>query len=129
MQVNVSYLGGMKFSADCAKHKVIIDLPLGVGGTDQGATPPQLFLSSIASCIGVYVASYCRNAELDAQGMQIIIKAEKASNPNRLDNIKVEISLPHANIGQRREAILAAAKKCLIHQTIKHDPAVDVVLV
>lgn len=78
MQVNVDYLGEMKFSADCAKHKIIIDLLLGVGGTDEGAASPQLFLSSIASCAGVYVASYCRNAALDAAEMKIIITAEKS---------------------------------------------------
>ena len=126
MQVNVDYLGGMKFSADCAKHKIIIDLPLGVGGTDQGATPPQLFLSSLAGCVGVYVASYCKNAELDARGMKIIIKADKELNPNRLDNIKIEVSLPNANIGQRKDAILAAAKKCLIHNTIEHNPKMEI---
>ena len=129
MQVNVDYLGGMKFSADCGKHKIMIDLPLGVGGSDEGATPPQLFLSSLASCVGVYVASYCKNAELDIKGMKIMINAEKELNPNRLDNIKIKVSLPNANIGQRKEAILTAAKKCLIHNTISHNPKMEIVLV
>ena len=128
MQVDVEYLGGMKFTAQCAKHKVTIDLPLGSGGTDEGATPPQLFLSSIASCVGVYVASYCKNAELDCKDMRISINAKKALNPNRLDDISIEVSLPHANIGPRRDAILAVAKKCLIHSTIEHNPKINITL-
>ncbi|MFH1092847.1 MAG: OsmC family protein [Candidatus Omnitrophota bacterium] len=128
MQVEVDYLGGMKFSADCAKHKVIIDQPLGAGGRDEGATPPQLFLSSLASCVGVYVVSYCKQTGIECQGMQIKIKAEKVSGPDRLDDIKIEVSLPNAELGQRHDAVIAVAKKCLIHNTIKHNPKIDVIL-
>lgn len=129
MRVDVDYLGGMKFSAQCAKHKVLIDLPLGVGGKDEGATPPQLFLISLASSVGVYVAIYCKNSEINCKGMKITIQAEKVSNPNRLDNIKIEVSLPNEKLEQRHDAVLAAAKKCLIHNTINHNPKMDISLV
>ena len=129
VRVDVDYLGGMKFSAQCEKHKVIIDLPLGVGGKDEGATPPQLFLMSLASCVGVYVASYCKSAALNCKEMKITIKAEKVSDPNRLDNIKIEVSLPNEKLEQRHDAVLAAAKKCLLHNTIDHKPKIDITLI
>ncbi|MFH2137811.1 MAG: OsmC family protein [Candidatus Omnitrophota bacterium] len=128
MEVIVDYLSGMKFQAQCAQHRVIVDLPAESKGTDEGPTPPQYFLTSLASCVGVYVASYCNTSGLDAAGLQIRITADKLPQPTRLDNIKITVTLPNADIGKRKEAILSAAKKCLIHNTLHSDPKVDIEL-
>ncbi len=126
MEVLVDYNGKMSFKAQCANHQLIIDLPQSSGGDDQGATPPQLFLSSLASCVGVYIATYCNNTGIDSGGMQLKISAEKVHNPDRLDNIKIEVAMPNAELGKRKNAVLAVAKKCLIHNTIHNNSAVDI---
>ncbi|MBU1044639.1 MAG: OsmC family protein [Candidatus Omnitrophica bacterium] len=126
MELIVDYKGKMSFAAQCGNHQLIIDLPQTNGGADQGATPPQLFLVSLASCVGVYIASYCNNVGINTAGMQIKISAEKAHNPDRLDKIKVDVKMPNAELGKRKSAVLAVAKKCLIHNTIHNNPAVDI---
>lgn len=129
MQVVVDYTGGMSFKAQCGAHQVLIDLPQTSGGQDQAATPPQLFLTSLASCVGVYVVSYCNNVGIDAKDMQMKISAEKAQDPSRLDNIKIDVIMPNAELGKRANAVLAVAKKCLIHNTIGHNTAIDIELI
>jgi len=129
MQVVVDYLGGMKFSAQCGKHAITIDLPLGQGGSDSGPTPPDIFLASLASCVGVYVAGFCKNHSLNAAGMKITIRAEKVQNPGRLDQFAIDISLPNVVVGDKRDAVLAVARKCLIHNTIEQHPAIAINLV
>jgi len=84
---------------------------------------------SLASRVGVYVASYCKNAKLNTQGLKISVRAEKVTSPNRIDNIKISISLPEADVGKRKEAILTAAGKCLIRNTIKNHPKMDIELI
>ncbi|MFH1063021.1 MAG: OsmC family protein [Candidatus Omnitrophota bacterium] len=129
MEVIVDYNGKMSFKAHCGPHQVMIDLPSASGGEGQAATPPQLFLSSLASCVGVYIASYCNNVGINTAGMQIKISAEKIQNPDRLDNMKVDVIMPNAELGKRRNAVLAVAKKCLIHNTIHNNPSVDIELI
>jgi len=126
VEISVDYLGGMSFKATCGEHDVMIDLPQAFGGSDKAATPLQLFLSSLASCVGVYVASYAKNAGLNAKGMQIKINADKMQNPARLDNIKMIVSMPNAQVGERRNAIFAVAKKCLIHNTLSNHPKMEI---
>ncbi len=126
MEVIVDYLDGKKFSAQCGKHKVIIDLPSVLGGQDKGPTPPDYFLVSLASCIGVYVLAYCNNIRIDAKGMRIKITAQKLLVPSRLDYITVEISMPNAKLGKRKESLLAVARKCLVHKTIDHQPKIAI---
>jgi uncharacterized OsmC-like protein len=128
MEVKVDYIGGMGFHAQCGSHKVAIDLPEESGGKDKAATPPQLFLASLGSCVGVYVASYCQNSGLDAREMQISVSAHKAADPARLDDIKITISLPKAELGKRAAAVLQVAKKCLIHNTIGHNSKMEIEL-
>lgn len=129
MQVVIDYIDGRKFVAQCGKHQVMIDLPAEVKGADEAANPPQYFLVSLASCIGVYVLSFCERSNLNPSGMKISINADKVTGPSRLDDIKIDINLPNAEVGKRKEALLAVAKQCLIHNTIVHHPKIEINLV
>jgi ribosomal protein S12 methylthiotransferase accessory factor len=129
MEVIVDYKDGWKFAAQCGNHAVIADLPQEQKGSDAGPTPPQYFLVSLASCIGVYVLGFCNNSGLDATGMQIKITADKLQQPARMGNIKMEVSLPNAQVGKRKEALLSVARKCLVHNTIADHPEMLIDLV
>lgn len=127
MEVTVDFQGGMKFAAQCGKHEFIIDLPEESGGTDEGPTPPECFLASLGSCVGVYVAGFCRNNGIDAKDLRISITADKIQHPTRLDNIDIQIFLPE-KAGEREAALLSVAKRCLIHNTLHGNPQVDIEL-
>jgi len=126
MEIIVNYENGMKFSAQCGKHKMIVDLPPDMKGNDEGPTPPQYFLTSLASCVGVYVAGFCKNSGIDSTGMRITITADKLEHPARLGEMKIGITLPNAEVGKRKEALLSVARKCLIHATIESHPSITV---
>ncbi len=125
MEMNISYKDGKKFVATCRKHEVIIDQPLNNDGKDEGATPPEFFIASLGSCIGVYVLAYCKNAGIKTEGMTINVKWEKAKNPDRIGEIKVDIKLQE-DVGKRKAALLKVAEHCLIHNTILHQPKMDI---
>jgi putative redox protein len=128
-RTEVKYTGGKKFSAQNRKHIVIIDQPEDSGGSDQGPTPPELFIDSLGSCIGVYVLAFCKNTGLNPDGMKIILDWEKASDkPVRIKNINARIELPNADVGARKPALLKVAESCLIHETIKRQPAITIEL-
>jgi len=125
----VKYIDGKKFSAQNRKHAVIIDQPEDNGGNDQGPTPPELFVDSLGSCIGVYVLAFCKNTGLNPNGMKIILDWEKASDkPARIKSISVKVELPNADVGARKAALLKVAESCMIHETIKHQPEINIEL-
>ncbi|MDP2911640.1 MAG: OsmC family protein [Candidatus Omnitrophota bacterium] len=128
-KAEIGYMGGMKFEARNRSHTVIIDQPEDGGGQDQGPTPPELFVDSLGSCIGVYVLAFCKNTGLNPDGMRIILDWEKASDkPSRIKSINAKIELPNAVVGQRKAALLKVAESCLIHETIKHQPEITIEL-
>ena len=124
----VKYINKRKFIAKNRTHTFIIDLPHESGGMDEGPNPPEIFIDSLASCVGMYVAAYCEKAGLDTKGLVIRAGWEKEveEKPYRIKRIELKIDLPHADVGRRKEALLKIAKSCLLHETIKNQPEIDI---
>jgi len=125
----IKYIDGKKFSAENRAHTIIIDQPKEGGGEDQGPNPPEIFVDALGSCIGVYVLAFCKNTGLNPDGMKIVLYWEKAlDKPARIKSINVKIDLPKADVGARKAALLKVAESCLIHETIKHQPEINIEL-
>ena len=61
MELKVAYRSGKKFVVTCRGKQIIIDQPVESGGNDEGMSPPETFIASVGSCMGVYVLNYCKN--------------------------------------------------------------------
>ena len=92
--ITTYYKGNMLFESQIGKHTVTIDVPPAMGGSDRGPIPPDLFVASLGSCIGAFVAQYCENNGIDDTGMTVDLTFETASDPTRLVNLKATVNLP-----------------------------------
>ena len=117
-KITTYYQGDMLFESAIGKHKLTIDVPPPMGGTDRGPLPPDLFVASLGSCIGAFVAQYCRNNNIDESGMTVDMTYEKATEPTRLINLKATVRLPNGDCGKRIKAIERVAHHCPVHETI-----------
>ena len=127
MEVNVQFSGGTKFEATARGHRVVCDQPLSNGGADEGMTPPEFLLVSLATCAGFYAAQYLKNHSMSAEGLGVKVSAEKAKQPARLGSLRIEVMLPE--IAPEHEAgVLRAVKACLIHNTLLHTPQIETVV-
>lgn len=127
-EITAKHMGDMKFETQIGNHKLIIDVPSEMGGKDRGATPPQLFVASLSSCIAVFATSYCNNAGIDAKDLSVSLSFDKLENPTRLGNFKATINIPNGDVGKREKAIIHAASHCPIHETIHIPQKVDITL-
>jgi uncharacterized OsmC-like protein len=119
------HLDGKRFETVVGRHRIITDQPVSSGGTDTGPTPPELLLASLGSCAGHYAVEYLRARSLPLTGLEIRVFAEKGASPARLALFRVEVSLP--GIDERhREGLLRAVNACLIHNTLKAGPEIEI---
>jgi len=117
--ITTHYKGEMLFESKMGNHSVIIDVPAGMGGTDRGPTPPELFIASLGSCVGAFVANYCETVGgIDTTGMTVDMSFDKVEDPTRLVNLKIQVKLPHGDCSKRKKAILRVAEHCPVHETI-----------
>ena len=124
MEVTVEHLGGVQFEIHARRHTIVCDQPEANGGFDEGVTPPELMLASLGSCAGYYAAQYLRKKGLASEGTRVRVTAGKAPSPARLDNFKIEVSLPTLVGGEHRRGLEEAVQHCLIHNTLLHPPKI-----
>ena len=101
------------------------DQPIENGGFDEGMTPPEFLLASLATCAAYYAAQYLNGRKLPSEGLSVRVSAEKARQPARLVPFQIEIAAPGLDDGHH-DGILCAAKACLIHNTLLGAPTIEV---
>jgi len=124
MEVTVQHLGAVQFEIKARQHSIVSDQPPENGGHDEGMTPPELLLASLASCAGFYAAQYLRKYKLATEGTKVRVTADKAKDPARVDNFRIEVECPIELTPDHRAGVERAVHHCLIHNTLLHPPKI-----
>jgi len=127
MEVTAEHLGAVQFEIKARQHVISCDQPPESGGFDEGMTPPELLLASLASCAGFYAAQYLRKFKLATEGTRVRVLADKVKDLSaRLDNFRIEIETPVELSEQHRAGVERAVHHCLIHNTLLHLPKISI---
>jgi len=126
--ITVEALGGIRFSASARGHQVLCDPSTESGVENIGMSPPELFLSALGCCVGVYVVRFCEKRSIPTEGMKIHVSSKSAEEPSRIGNILFEIEMPKAIPQELRGEVINAAKTCYLHNTLNNPPEMDFVL-
>ena len=127
MEVTAEYLAGSKFQVEARGHRVMCDQPRDNGGADEGMSPPEFLLASLATCAAYYAAQYLQARDLSTENLRVRVLAEKAPHPARLASFRIEVAAPELDV-HHQAGLLRAVKACLIHNTLLAQPAIEVAL-
>jgi uncharacterized OsmC-like protein len=126
MELLVNYLGNVQFEAETRGHKIICDQPFDSKGDDEGMTPPELLLASLATCAGYYAVEYLNTRNLPKEALRVKISAEKAKNPARLGKFVIAVEVPGLTDPHHIEGVRRSVEKCLIKNTLLVAPEIQV---
>jgi len=126
-RLTANYEGGTAFRMECRGHQVYVDQPTDNGGEDSAMTPPELFASSLVACVGHYVASYCNQAGISTEGLQISCDWATEEKPRRIGELSIRVDLPEVP-ESRRKAVERVASSCLLHATLMNPPKIKLEL-
>ena len=107
------------FATEIGEHVVEVDIPLSKGGADRAPTAPQIFMASISSCIGTFAVEYCNRVGIDTTDLAVEVDFDLLEDPIRLGPMTVRILIPHADVGDRLEAVRRAGSQCTLHHTLE----------
>jgi len=124
--ITVRHLDGDRFAIAIRDHTLTVDQPVADGGTDTAPTPTELFVASLTSCVGFYARRYLDRHHLSTDGLTVSASYLMASGPPRVSEIHLDIELSDEVPAQRREALLAVASHCTVHNTLDNPPAVTI---
>lgn len=126
--IRVDHVDGDRFEIAVRRHSLTVDQPVEDGGGDSAPTPTELFVSSLASCVAFYVRRYLARHELPTEGLSVSADYSLATRPARVGEVSIRIHLPGGVPTGKREALLAVASHCTVHNSLEQPPSVSIEL-
>jgi putative redox protein len=124
--IRARHLGGDRFEISIREHVVVVDQPVEDGGEDTAPTPTELFVASLASCVAFYARRFLHRHGLPTEGLAVEARYSIGTRPTRVGEISVLLQIPAGVPEDRRDALLAVASHCTVHNTLLQPPVVRV---
>jgi putative redox protein len=128
MKLQVAFHGGTRYDIMSGKHRVVTDQPVEEGGQGAGMSPVELYVGSLAGCVGYFVGRFCARHEIPRDGLTVEAEWTMAEGPHRVGQITLVIHLPHRMTPEQKEKLLKVAHGCTVHQSIAAPPTVAIKL-
>lgn len=110
MILTVIYQGGTRFNITSSRHTVMTDQPIEDGGADAGMSPVELFVGSLAGCVGYFVARFCARHRIPADGLTIDAEWSMAEQPHRIGAVALRLRLPVDVTPAQQERLLRSRR-------------------
>jgi putative redox protein len=124
--ITARHLGRDRFAITTRDHTFTIDQPVSDGGDNTASTPTELFVASLVGCVGFYARRYLARHGLSADGLTVTASYAMAPRPARVSDITIAIDLPHGVPVERRDAFLAVASHCTVHNSLTDPPSITI---
>jgi uncharacterized OsmC-like protein len=126
--ITVRHLDGDRFAVGARDHLFTVDQPTADGGGDTAPTPTELFVAGLVSCVAFYARRYLARHNLPTAGLRVTGDYHLAPRPARVSGVRIHITVPDGVPEDRRDALLAVASHCTVHNSLTTPPEVTVEL-
>ncbi len=126
MSIKVTFPGNLKVDAEVNGFTVHTDQPIQGGGDGTAPAPYDLFLSSLATCAGIYVLSFCRSRNLPTESISIEQDLEYDPIKHKVNKISMAINVPKDFPEKYYDALIRSANMCAVKKTLQDPPEFDV---
>ena len=122
--ITVLFEEGMRVNAQIGKHLVATDAKPKNGGDESAPTPFELFLTSLATCAGMYAKAFCDKKNISTEGLGISVSCEFDTDPKkyRIATMTTTIKLPE-DFPEKYAPVLARnIEGCTVKKQILEPP-------
>jgi uncharacterized OsmC-like protein len=125
--LHVRFVAGEAYEAEIHGHRILVDQPGEQGGQDAAATPTELFVASLTTCVAFYAGRYLTRHGYSREGLTVSAGYDMASDrPARVSSIRLTVHVPASLPPARWAALRAVASHCTVHNTLAAPPAVTI---
>jgi putative redox protein len=122
----ITFAGGKKVNADFNGFTIRTDQGVYAGGEGSAPEPFTLFLSSIGTCAGIFVLSFCQSRGIPTDGIRLVQSHAPKEGGRGIGKITITIELPPDFPEKYRDAVISAANLCAVKRHIMEPPVFDV---
>ena len=123
MTSNVTYLGELRTNAVhlASENSFITDAPLDNQGKGEAFSPTDIVSTALASCLLTIMGIKARDLGIDIAGTTAKVSKIMTSNPRRINEIKIAISISKSFDTKTQSLLERAALKCPVANSLHPD--------
>jgi putative redox protein len=125
MSIVVSFPGGVRVDASFRGNTVQTDQPEPIGH-NSAMSPFDLFLASIATCMGFYALRFCQERALATDGLTLTLNPVRDPATKRLTTIQVRMQAPAGFPEKYEKALHRAVDQCAVKKALFDPPEFDI---
>jgi ribosomal protein S12 methylthiotransferase accessory factor len=125
-ELTITLPGGKKVDAAFGDHVVRTDQPASNGGEGSAPSPFQLFLASLGTCAGIYVAGFCQKRGVPTDGITLVQRNRFDEATGTLAGVDFEIRVPKDFPEKYFDALVRVVDQCAVKKAIQAQPAFSV---
>lgn len=123
--ISIERKADLEFEVQVRSHTFSSDLSEEDGGQDQGPSPSELLVGSLAVCIAIMAQRYCDRHGYNDGEVSASVTYELADNPKRISAVTIDLEIPKDVPEEKKAAIRRVAEACPIHGTLTNPPVID----
>ena len=126
MEMVIYFPGGARVDAHFGPYTIPTDQPPYGGGQGSAPTPFATFLSSLGTCAGIYVLSFCRQRNIPTEGIRIVQSLETNPSTGMVSNVTLDIQLPPEFPEKYKAAVIRSADQCAVKKHFENPPQIAI---
>lgn len=126
--IAVTQLDQDAFRIDVRGHELLVDQPHR-DGSEVGPSPTELFVASLAACVGHYAVGFLRRRGLAYAGLRVECDwSMLAAQPPRVGRLRLRVTPPDGVPAELRAGLQEAMGHCTVHSSLRQPPEVTIAL-
>ncbi|MBA2431451.1 MAG: OsmC family protein [Chthoniobacterales bacterium] len=119
---------GFRQEVVSGEHRLTVDEPVAVGGTDAAPGPYEYLLAALGACTSMTVGLYARTRKWPLENVEVSLRhqrihakdcADCETKEGMLHRIELEVQLSGDLTPEQRAKLMEIAHKCPVHRTLK----------
>jgi putative redox protein len=116
---------GLRVKVSSGRHNWYADEPIDFGGTDEGPSPYQLLLGSLAACTAITLRLYAQHKGFELGSVRLEYTYERDTTlDDELERITATITIGGEFTDAQRTRLAQIAARCPVHRTLARGVAI-----
>jgi len=123
--IKITFPGGKRVDAEYKGFVIKTDQPTYAGGDGTAPAPFDLFLGSIATCVGFYVLAFCEKRGYRTDQTSVVMRVSKNREKKMIDKIIFDIQLPPEFPEKYTKPIIRSVDQCSVKAHMVDSPSFE----
>lgn len=122
MQMEIQFPKDKQVNAVFNGFTVATDQSVKQGGTGSAPSPYEYFLSSLGTCAGIFVLSFCQKRKIPTEGLVMTLSFGYNQKEHIVNQVDIRIQTPPDFPEKYRPAIIRAVDQCAVKKSLSMPP-------